>query len=151
MKRINRVTCIGILRLVVKHHSFTDPSYDYINGWGTSYSQIESCTAIISACVPAVRPLLASMMPGWFPTVERGAGSEACFATATIGGIQMSGPGHKSAGAHDEALQPKQLGQTHGGIGGYSPSGSEEEMIGHHGIMASWHHEEDLLLREMDA
>lgn len=131
------------------HHSFTDASYDYINGWGTTYSQIESCLAIITACIPALRPLFAVLMPGLFlPTTtssELGAGSEAgrWFATTTIGGTQVmsgyrSGQRHKHAGVRvsdddGDAFQLQRVGCTQ--LRGHSPSGSEQEIIRHGGIV----------------
>lgn len=140
MRYANRVTCIGILRLVIIHHSFSEPKYDYIRGWDTAWSQIESTLAIIAACIPPLRPLLTVLMPGLFPpagSAQPGVDSEACFATATVGGTKMPGSGHRRAGVQqaggggdeDESFELKHMGRSRAGVRAQAPSASQEDMM----------------------
>lgn len=121
------VTIIGILRVIAFSHFFWDPSYDFANTWGPSYSAIEINLAITAACIPALRPLLRR----WFPRMFRNASSE------------QSGPYQKQRNygegrsANSKSIRLESLGQTRADIrsGARSPADSQEEIFNSDGIM----------------
>lgn len=130
------VTVIGILRLVAFRRAFIDPSYDFMNTWGPAYSQIESDLAIISACAPALRPLLSSWFPKLFQS-EQSWGAENYFKNTvggSRGGSKMSKSGNRP-GTIPDAFQLQDMGHTRTEIRGESPNGSEEEIMTSNGIM----------------
>ncbi|KAI1148329.1 hypothetical protein F4825DRAFT_434402 [Nemania diffusa] len=61
------ITIISVIRLktLVVFANSTNPSYDYVEPG--LYSIIEASVGIICACLPAVRALLITVMPGIFP------------------------------------------------------------------------------------
>lgn len=122
----NRVTVIGIVRLVAFADSFWDPEYDFMYTWAPSYSPIEVNLAITAACLPALRPLLRT----WFPRL---------FGTYNI---EQSGPylnrncrnGDRSA--EEGSIMMSNLGNRHVDARGrsHSPTGSQDSIFNSGGI-----------------
>lgn len=135
------MTVIGILRLIGYYRAFKDPTYDFMNTWSCAYSQIESDLAIISACAPALRPLLARWCPRLFQT-DLGSGATANYgASTTIGGTKPGSRGGMLAGSRAAAPAAFHLREIGRGpavrteIRGHTPDESEEELMTPNGIM----------------
>lgn len=126
------MTVIGILRLLDFYRAFKDPTYDFMNTWGPAYSQIESDLAIISACAPALRPLLGRCLPGLFQS-EYSLGEANYRAGDTFGGAKASRTGH-AARVVPDSFQLRNMGIMRTEIRGHSPDASEEVMSSN-GIM----------------
>lgn len=124
------MTIIGILRVIAFSHFFWDPSYDFANTWGPSYSAIEINLAITAACIPALRPLLRR----WFPHLFRSASSSG-----------QSGPyhqkqryyGQEGRSANSKSIRLESIGQTRADVrsGARSPTDSQERIFGSNGIV----------------
>lgn len=128
------VTIIGILRVIAFSHFFWDPSYDFANTWGPSYSAIEINLAITAACIPALRPLLRR----WFPQLFRGSSSK------ESGPYQKQRYYEEGRSANSRSIRMQSLGHTRADIrsGAESPTGSQEEIFKSDGIMKTlnvWH------------
>ena len=120
------VTIIGILRVIAFSKFFWDPSYDFTNTWGPSYSSIEPNLAIIAASVPSLRPLLRK----WFPGIFSQSSSK------------QTGRYHKhhdyvnASSGHSRSIHLQDLGQSRAKVqSGHSPDDSQEEIITSAGIM----------------
>ncbi|KAF2741035.1 hypothetical protein EJ04DRAFT_423379 [Polyplosphaeria fusca] len=65
------VCIISIIRLqtLVRISNSTDPTYD--NPPAATFSSVETNVGILCACLPAIRPLLSTMLPNYFPATTR--------------------------------------------------------------------------------
>ncbi|KAH8203327.1 hypothetical protein TruAng_002523 [Truncatella angustata] len=125
------VTTVSCIRLAIMQKSFTDPAFNFNNSWGPTCAGIETNLAIVTACVPALRPLLVKWLPQYFKgkTTQDG---PSCGASERLG--RNAGTNrHKNPGGSGFVL--KELNQAHAQIRGYSPDGSEEEIMTYNGII----------------
>lgn len=126
-----RVTIVGITRMILLHLVFTDTeSFDYWNSWGPALGQCEIDLAIIAACIPTLKPIVAAWLPSIFtsePAYHES--SENCFATTTFGGTKASGSRSGHAGVVPNVFVLSSMGRTRTTIRGHSPDESEEEEI----------------------
>lgn len=128
-----RVTAVSIIRLVMFSIAWDSPhKLDYWNSWGPALGQIESALAIITACIPTLKPALAAWIPSLFAG-EPSYGSEKFLATRTVGGTAVTRPGHSSIVSNAFALH--NTGHTRTTIRGHSPEWSEEETMTSNGIV----------------
>lgn len=125
------VTAVSSVRLATMQRSFTDPSFDFNNSWGPTYSQIETNLAIVTACVPALRPLFIQWLPQYFKGHNTSEGD--AYDTSDHFGGKSSRTCHQNHKDHTFVL--KELGQTHTQTRGYSPDGSEEEIMTYNRIV----------------
>ncbi|KAL1875873.1 hypothetical protein Daus18300_003064 [Diaporthe australafricana] len=125
------VTAVSIVRLTVLLRSFSDPTFDYINSWGPAYAGIETNLAIVTASVPALRPLFAKWMPQYFRNNSSG---EEAYPNTESGRADRSKESRITR-ADRNTFQLKDMGETHTEIRGYSPDGSEEEIMTYNGIV----------------
>ena len=69
----HRVTAIGIVRFCVLAEQYWEPpKIRFMNTWGPSYSAIETNLAIVTACLPAMLPLLRTWFPRLFGNSSNG-------------------------------------------------------------------------------
>lgn len=143
----NSVTVVGILRLVwLVDISFSPMTGDFSYDIRFTYSSVETNLAIITACGPALRPLLKSWFPRFFASLSSGAASGAPYGSkygvnaSTDGktlrsgtGISASKVGKHTYGASSFAMKEMKRGTTE--IRDVSPSGSEEEIMTYNGIV----------------
>lgn len=130
------MTAVSILRLVTIEKSMSDPTFIYTNSWGPALSMIETNLAIITACVPALRPLFVIWLPRWFRNKSSGEGG--AYPTSgfdgttrkTLGTRKTTGPRSTS-----QAFEMESRGGIHTEIRGHSPTGSEEEIMTYNGII----------------
>lgn len=133
LTHIASVTAVGIIRLVMFRVAWDSPeTLDYFNSWGPVLGQIESALAIITACIPTLKPVAAIWFPALLPTKTDNYGSENFMASRTFGGTAVTRPGHSSVVPNTFVL--RNLGRTRNTIRGHSPSESEEEIMAAHGI-----------------
>lgn len=130
-----RVTAVSVVRLTVLKRAFSDPTFDYTNSWGPAYAGIETNLAIVTASVPALRPLFARWLPQYFR--NKSSGEEAYPATES-GRVDRSKESRITR-ADRNTFQLKDMGETHTEIRGYSPDGSEEEIMTYNGIVRTTH------------
>lgn len=132
------MTVIGVLRLIDFCRAFNDPTHDFMNTWGPAYSQIESDLAIITACAPALRPLLGRWFPSLFQSEHSLGGAADYRGSNTFGGgakASRSRTGRGGRGPAADAFQLRDMGSTRTEIRGHSPDGSDEEIMTPSGIM----------------
>lgn len=114
--------------------AYTEPEkLDYWDSWGPALGQIESALAIIAACIPTLKPVVAAWVPSFFPN-EASCGTDNTYlATTTFGGTRVTRSGHTSVVPNAFVLSNR--GHTRTTIRGHSPDGSEEEIMTSNGIM----------------
>ncbi|KAH6954807.1 hypothetical protein DER45DRAFT_616140 [Fusarium avenaceum] len=119
-------TIVAILRVVELHKKFYKEGYDSRESLADTLSSIEVNLAIIACCGPTLRPLFRSMFPRLFsgPTTNE-AGKYNTAHTGDNGG----------AGVVSFHLKDMHRSRTQTEIRGYSPNGSEEEIMTYNGIL----------------
>jgi hypothetical protein len=120
------VTIVAILRVVELHKKFYNEGYDSRESLGDTLSSIEVNLAIIACCGPTLRPLFRSVFPRLFsgPT------------TNEIGNYNTPNTGgNGGAGIVSFHLKDMHRSRTQTEIRGYSPNGSEEEIMTYNGIL----------------
>lgn len=126
--------------MILLHLVFTDTaSFDYWNSWSPALGQCEIDLAIIAACIPTLKPVVAAWLPSIFtsePPYQES--SEDCFATTTFGGTKASASSR--SGLHAGVVPPNafvlsSMGHTRTTIRGHPPDESEEEILTSNGIM----------------
>ena len=142
------VTVIGILRLAwLVDISYKPMVGDFSYDIRFCYSAVETNLAIITACGPALRPLLKSWFPRLFSSLSSGNTSGAPYGSRY--GVSASGDGKKlrtgtgghiskggksAYGTSSFAMKDiKKTGATE--LGGVSPSESEEQIMSYNGII----------------
>ncbi|ROW06837.1 hypothetical protein VMCG_04032 [Cytospora schulzeri] len=142
------VTIVSILRLVwlvqvglAGPYGATspDPTYDI----RFVYSEIETCLAIITACGPSLRPLLARWFPKCFSTLDPASSRQYNLfdeGTTRLTSRSRSKPTRRSRKTVADQLAGSiplkdMTSQTRTEIRTNSPTGSEEEMMTYHGII----------------
>lgn len=131
-----RVTVVGIARMILLHLTFDHTEhFDYWNSWGPALGQCEIDLAIIAACIPTLKPVVAAWLPSIFISEPYQGSHENYFSTTTFGGTRASAsrPGHASIVPNAFVLSS--MGHTHTTIRGHSPDESEEEIMTSSGIM----------------
>lgn len=141
------VTVFGILRLAwLVDISYKPMTGDFSYDIRFVYSAIETNLAIITACAPALRPLLKSWFPGLFASLNSGVTSEGPYGSrygisASNDGkgprnnskiVSMNGRSH-IPGTSSYAMKEMKKGTTQ--IGDVSPSESEEQIMTYDGIV----------------
>lgn len=123
---------MGIIRIYAFNRATTDPNYDFNNSWGPAFSQIEVTLGIMSASIPALRPLFAKLLPGLF--TEKTSNANYNYNHGSSYGV---GTRHGIRNAIGNNFPLKSMGQTHTEIRGHSPgpSESEEEIMTYNGIV----------------
>lgn len=122
--------------MILLHLTFTNAEqFDYWNSWGPALGQCEIDLAIIAACIPTLKPVVAVWFPSIFISEPYQGSHENYFATTTFGGTGASAsrPGH--ARIVPNAFVLSTMGHTHTTIRGHSPDGSEEEIMTSSGVM----------------
>lgn len=112
--------------------------WDYWDSWSPALNQIEGALAIIAACIPTLKPVVAALVPSLFnSTNPANYGSENFVASRTFGGGSVTRPGHTSVVPNAFVLQ--NMGHTHTTIraqrSGQSLDDSEEESMTANGIV----------------
>ncbi|WZH50305.1 hypothetical protein QYS62_011549 [Fusarium acuminatum] len=120
------VTIVAILRVVELHKKFYVKGYDSRHSLGDTLSSIEVNLAIIACCGPALRPLFRRMFPRLFSGKStndtRNYNTPSHYANGTAGGMSFQ-------------LKDIHRSRTQTEIRGYSPNGSEEEIMTYNGIL----------------
>ncbi|KAF5717235.1 integral membrane protein PTH11 [Fusarium mundagurra] len=121
------VTIVAILRVIELHKKFYVKGYDSRHKLGDTLSSIEVNLAIIACCIPALRPLFRRMFPRLFSgksSTENGKYN-----------TPSSRYGNGTAGVSSFHLKDMHRSRTQTEIRGYSPNGSEEEIMTYNGIL----------------
>ncbi|KAF5602542.1 integral membrane protein PTH11 [Fusarium pseudocircinatum] len=120
------VTIVAILRVIELHKKFYVKGYDSRHSLGDTLSSIEVNLAIIACCGPALRPLFRRMFPRLFSGKS----------TNDTGKYNTpSRYGNGTAGVSSFHLKDMHRSRTQTEIRGYSPNGSEEEIMTYNGIL----------------
>ncbi|KAF5243573.1 hypothetical protein FANTH_8152 [Fusarium anthophilum] len=120
------VTIVAILRVVELYKKFYIKGYDSRHSLGDTLSSIEVNLAIIACCGPALRPLFRRMFPRLFSGKS----------TNDTGKYNTpSRYGNGTAGVSSFHLKDMHRSRTQTEIRGYSPNGSEEEIMTYNGIL----------------
>ncbi|KAG5791067.1 hypothetical protein H9Q69_009874 [Fusarium xylarioides] len=120
------VTIVAILRVIGLHKKFYVKGYDSRHSLGDTLSSIEVNLAIIACCGPALRPLFRRMFPRLFSGKS----------TNDTGKYNTpSRYGNGTAGVSSFHLKDMHRSRTQTEIRGYSPNGSEEEIMTYNGIL----------------
>lgn len=122
--------------MILLHLAFTDAEhFDYWNSWGPALGQCEINLAIIAACIPTLKAVVAA----WVPSVSSSS-SEAdygntdnCFATTSFGGTRVRKSVHVRLAPDAFALSS--VGHTHTTIRGHPLDESEAEIMTSDGIV----------------
>jgi hypothetical protein len=124
---------MGIIRIYAFNRALIDPNFDFGNSWGPAYSQIEVTLGIISASIPALRPLFAKMLPGLFTRKSNSNADAYNYPARSNYGLGTSN--RKNYASNNFPL--KEMGQTHTEITDHpaGPSESEEELMTFNGII----------------
>ncbi|KAF4499911.1 hypothetical protein FAGAP_3912 [Fusarium agapanthi] len=120
------VTIVAILRVIELYKKFYVKGYDSRHSLGDTLSSIEVNLAIIACCGPALRPLFRRMFPRLFSGKS----------TNDTGKYNTpSRYGNGTAGVTSFHLKDMHRSRTQTEIRGYSPNGSEEEIMTYNGIL----------------
>ncbi|EWG48747.1 hypothetical protein FVEG_16322 [Fusarium verticillioides 7600] len=120
------VTIVAILRVIELYKKFYVKGYDSRHSLGDTLSSIEVNLAIIACCGPALRPLFRRMFPRLFSGKS----------TNDTGKYNTpSRYGNGTAGVSSFHLKDMHRSRTQTEIRGYSPNGSEEEIMTYNGIL----------------
>ncbi|KAF5965001.1 integral membrane protein PTH11 [Fusarium bulbicola] len=120
------VTIVAILRVIELYKKFYIKGYDSRHSLGDTLSSIEVNLAIIACCGPALRPLFRRMFPRLFSGKS----------TNDTGNYNTpSRYGNGTAGVSSFHLKDMHRSRTQTEIRGYSPNGSEEEIMTYNGIL----------------
>ncbi|KAH7232406.1 uncharacterized protein BKA55DRAFT_581072 [Fusarium redolens] len=126
------VTIVAILRVIELYKKFYIKGYDSRHSLGDTLSSIEVNLAIMACCGPALRPLFRKMFPRLFSgTSTNDAGK---YNTPSAYG-NSSRHGAGTAGVTSFHLKDMHRSRTQTEIRGYSPNGSEEEIMTYNGIL----------------
>ncbi|PNP74176.1 hypothetical protein FNYG_12483 [Fusarium nygamai] len=120
------VTIVAILRVIELYKKFYVQGYDSRHSLGDTLSSIEVNLAIIACCGPALRPLFRRMFPRLFS------------GKSTNDTRKYNTPsryGNGTAGVTSFHLKDMHRSRTQTEIRGYSPNGSEEEIMTYNGIL----------------
>lgn len=155
----NSVTILSALRLkylILSGYGplATDGTYDI----SFIYAQLETSVAIIAACGPALKPLVAQ----WFPRREKSTTYFANKGSPYYGGSNLfrttASTNHNRLGSHpDDAFALRRMGSDRASGGrGRSSSESEESIMTYHGIMRKTeitlqYHDKPNTLPQMDS
>ncbi|PCD42281.1 hypothetical protein AU210_004811 [Fusarium oxysporum f. sp. radicis-cucumerinum] len=120
------VTTVAIFRVIELHKKFYQEGYDSRNSLGDTLSIIEVNLATIVCCGPALRPLFHKMFPRLFS--GRSTNETGKYNTPSRYGNCASGGGLFH-------LKDMHCSWTQTEIRGYSPNGSEEEIMTYNGIL----------------
>ncbi|KAF5620209.1 integral membrane protein PTH11 [Fusarium sp. NRRL 52700] len=120
------VTIVAILRVIELYKKFYVKGYDSRHSLGDTLSSIEVNLAIIACCGPALRPLFRRMFPRLFS--GKSTNDTAKYNTP-------SRYGNGTAGVSSFHLKDMHRSRTQTEIRGYSPNGSEEEIMTYNGIL----------------
>ena len=123
---ISRVTIVGILRVIELYKMYYKPGYNSQESLSGTLSSIEVNLAIIACCGPALRPLFRKMFPRLFSG-----------RTTNEAGIYKSQSkyGNGTGGVGSFHLKDMSRTRTQTEIRGYTPNGSEEEIMTYNGIL----------------
>ncbi|KAH7192893.1 uncharacterized protein B0J16DRAFT_316575 [Fusarium flagelliforme] len=120
------VTIVGILRVIELYKMYYKPGYNSRESLSGTLSSIEVNLAIIACCGPALRPLFRKMFPRLFSG-----------RTTNEAGIYKSQSkyGNGTGGVGSFHLKNMSRTRTQTEIRGYTPNGSEEEIMTYNGIL----------------
>ncbi|RBR11054.1 uncharacterized protein FIESC28_09199 [Fusarium coffeatum] len=120
------VTIVGILRVIELYKMYYKPGYNSRESLSGTLSSIEVNLAIIACCGPALRPLFRKMFPRLFSG-----------RTTNEAGIYKSQSkyGNGTGGVGSFHLKDMSRTRTQTEIRGYTPNGSEEEIMTYNGIL----------------
>ncbi|OBT83326.1 hypothetical protein VE02_08693 [Pseudogymnoascus sp. 03VT05] len=132
------VTVVAIVRFVELYRLFyvPNPDGDPFHSIGITLSTVEANVAIISATIPALRPLGRLLMPGLF------AGSSVNYNTSRSGGnLRSDNPAIYNRHGTSVSIAMKSMRDAsqakHTECRSVSPNDSEEEIMTYHGIVKS--------------
>lgn len=133
------VTVVAIVRFVELYRLFyvPNPGGDPFHSIGITLSTVEANVAIISATIPALRPLGRLLMPGLF------AGSSVNYNTSRSGGnLRSDNPAIYNRHGTSVSIAMKSMRDgshqaKHTECRSVSPNDSEEEIMTYHGIVKS--------------
>ncbi|CAN8103497.1 unnamed protein product [Discula destructiva] len=129
------VTAVGITRLAMFRIAWTDrDKLDYWDSWGPALGQIESALAIITACIPTLRPVVATWMPSILAS-EPDYGSADFLASRTFGGGTMMPRAGRRASAVSDAFELHRVGRARTTIRSHSTYGSEDGIVASNNMM----------------
>ncbi|KAJ4122950.1 hypothetical protein NW768_009941 [Fusarium equiseti] len=120
------VTIVGILRVIELYKMYYKPGYNSRESLSGTLSSIEVNLAIIACCGPALRPLFRKMFPRLFSG-----------RTTNEAGVYKSQSkyGNGTGGVSSFHLRDMSRTRTQTEIRGYTPNGSEEEIMTYNGIL----------------
>ncbi|CAG7559401.1 unnamed protein product, partial [Fusarium equiseti] len=120
------VTIVGILRVIELYKMYYKPGYNSRESLSGTLSSIEVNLAIIACCGPALRPLFRKMFPRPFSG-----------RTTNEAGVYKSQSkyGNGTGGVGSFHLKDMSRTRTQTEIRGYTPNGSEEEIMTYNGIL----------------
>lgn len=128
------IRLVNIYRLLYLGEKFRKHNIAYI------WTAVEVNLAVICCSMPALRPLFSRWFPKLFGSSHSGPSSDQPYGTSGRGGLSSSGTPGKSLNRDrrpgymlKDLHSPRK--QTRSGIGGESPSGSEEEILTYNGIL----------------
>jgi hypothetical protein len=114
------------LRVIELHKKFYQEGYDSRDSLADTLSSIEVNLAIVACCAPTLRPLFRTMFPRLFSGPS----------TNEIGKyVTPNEGGNGGAGIVSFHLKDMHRSRTQTEIRGYSPNGSEEEIMTYNGIL----------------
>lgn len=122
-----RVTIFGIVRFCVLAEEYIEPSnIRFMETWGPSFAAFETNLAIITACLPALRPLFRK----WFPNVFVDSSNEESGAAEE----QTDHTGIESV--NDRSIRMRDFSHKRGNVrcGSNSTAGSHEPILASAGI-----------------
>ncbi|KAF5688760.1 integral membrane protein PTH11 [Fusarium denticulatum] len=120
------VTIVAIVRVIELHKKIYVKGYDSRRSLGDILSSVEVNLAIIACCGPALRPLFRSMFPRLFS--GKNTNDSGKYSTP-------SRYGNGTPGVSSFNLKDMHRSRTQTEIRGYSPNGSEEEIMTYNGIL----------------
>jgi hypothetical protein len=123
---ILRVTIVGILRVIELHKKFYKPGYDSRESLVDTLNSVEVNLAIIACCGPALRPLFRKMFPRLFSGRSTNEAGKYITPNKYGNGTGIGGSFH---------LKDMHRSRTQTEIRGYTPNGSEEEIMTYNGIL----------------
>ncbi|KAG7404139.1 Satratoxin biosynthesis SC1 cluster protein 4 [Fusarium oxysporum f. sp. rapae] len=126
------VTIVAILRVIELYKKFYIKGYDSRHSLGDTLSSIEVNLAIMACCGPALRPLFRRMFPRLFSGASTNDAGK-YNTPSRYGNSSRHGTG--TAGVTSFHLKDMHRSRTQTEIRGYSPNGSEEEIMTYNGIL----------------
>ncbi|KAF5026998.1 hypothetical protein F66182_872 [Fusarium sp. NRRL 66182] len=120
------VTVVAIIRVVELYKKFYIKGYDSRDSLGDTLSSVEVNLAIIACCGPALRPLFRRMFPRLFS--GRTSDENANYDTPNR-------YGNSTQALASFQLKDMRRSKTQTEIRGYTPNGSEEEIMTYNGIL----------------